>query len=70
MAKQSQMYMVGDRNIGLREYLQRGERRAKKVRALKRLKRTNSQIAEEVGISIERVRQILDEKGRDRQNQA
>ena len=60
MAKQSEMYMAGDRNIGLREYLQRGERRAKKVRALKRLKRTNAQIAQEVGISTERVRQILE----------
>jgi len=59
MAKQSEMYMTGDRNIGLREYLQRGERRAKKVRALKRLERSNAQIAQEVGISTERVRQIL-----------
>jgi DNA-directed RNA polymerase sigma subunit (sigma70/sigma32) len=58
MAKQSEMYMTGDRNIGLREYLQRGERRAKKVRALIRLKKTNAQIAEATGLSAERIRQI------------
>jgi len=60
MAKQSEMYLQGDRSIGLREYLQRGERRAKKVRALKRMKKTNAQIAQEVGLSSERVRQILE----------
>lgn len=64
MAKQSQMYMNGDRCIGLREYLQRGERRAKKVRALIRQGKTDAQIAREIGISSERVRQIRNERGK------
>ena len=58
MAKQSEMYMNGSRCIGLREYLDRGQRRAKQIRALIRAGKTNAQIARETGVSAERVRQI------------
>ena len=58
MAKQSEMYMNGGRCIGLREYLDRGQRRAKQIRALIKVGKTNAQIARETGVSAERVRQI------------
>ena len=58
MAKQSQMYMTGARCIGLREYLKRAETRSKKVWALIKEGKSNSQIAEIVGVTSERVRQI------------
>lgn len=61
MAKQSQMYMQGDRCIGLREYLQRAERRAKQVRAYIRSGKTNAQIAQLTELSAERIRQIRNE---------